>query len=402
MKLDNVHSTAFLSDRSIVVFRWLATMVDYLLIIGLYMFYFYALGPGHTGLALFVCAILTVLYYVVLEGLTGYTLGKAIFRIKVVNQDGNVPGMLKSLIRTLFRLLEINPLLFGGIIAGVVALTSPRKQRIGDMLANTYVLKCSELEALFASQAKEPEELQNTETTFENPSFSDPNLSDNTKQFLLEFEKSYFRDTEKHPHKLKPVITIVAVASFFVVSFVWALIYSVYFNTDLPSSGNTVTGKDGSFHLSLPSGWGQYTDSKNSDAILSIRKVTGECALSVVKIARKDYADDMSTREYCNLKIEELKKLLTDGQNTDTKDITVNNYPALQFEFTGTENRYKVQYLFTMIDTENDIYQIAGWASQSGFYSFKTDLSKIINSFSLANSKVQTFIKYPNQKGNME
>ena len=38
------------------------------------------------------------------------------------------------------RLLEVNPLLFGGLPAGIAILTSERKQRIGDMLAGTVVV----------------------------------------------------------------------------------------------------------------------------------------------------------------------------------------------------------------------------------------------------------------------
>jgi uncharacterized RDD family membrane protein YckC len=40
----------------------------------------------------------------------------------------------------LLRLVEVNPLLVGGLPAGIVAVLSPRKQRLGDMLAGTLVV----------------------------------------------------------------------------------------------------------------------------------------------------------------------------------------------------------------------------------------------------------------------
>jgi uncharacterized RDD family membrane protein YckC len=44
------------------------------------------------------------------------------------------------LVRTLLRLLEANPLLFGGLPAGVAILLSGRNQRLGDLAAGTMVV----------------------------------------------------------------------------------------------------------------------------------------------------------------------------------------------------------------------------------------------------------------------
>jgi uncharacterized RDD family membrane protein YckC len=38
------------------------------------------------------------------------------------------------------RIIEVNPLLFGGIPAGIAVILSRRKQRIGDLLAGTVVV----------------------------------------------------------------------------------------------------------------------------------------------------------------------------------------------------------------------------------------------------------------------
>jgi len=48
--------------------------------------------------------------------------------------------IIDNLIRTLARLLEANPILLGGIPAGIAIFSSPRKQRIGDSLAGTVVV----------------------------------------------------------------------------------------------------------------------------------------------------------------------------------------------------------------------------------------------------------------------
>lgn len=45
-----------------------------------------------------------------------------------------------ALVRTLLRVVEANPLLFGGVPAGVCILASKRNQRLGDLAAGTLVV----------------------------------------------------------------------------------------------------------------------------------------------------------------------------------------------------------------------------------------------------------------------
>lgn len=54
--------------------------------------------------------------------------------------DGSRCDWKASLIRGGLRILEVNPLLLGGLPAGIAILSSERKQRIGDMIAGTVVV----------------------------------------------------------------------------------------------------------------------------------------------------------------------------------------------------------------------------------------------------------------------
>jgi uncharacterized RDD family membrane protein YckC len=95
-----------------------------------------------------IAVVLFVAYYVVLEGAWGLTVGKLATRLRVVTTDGSRPGFGRALVRTLLRSFEVNPLLFGGLPAGVVAYFSKSGQRIGDMLSSTYVLETARIEAV--------------------------------------------------------------------------------------------------------------------------------------------------------------------------------------------------------------------------------------------------------------
>ena len=94
-----------------------------------------------------------VAYYWVGEAIWGRTLGKLVTGLKVVNKYGNPPGFGSALVRTFFRLIEVNPFLIGGIPAGIFVLATPKRQRLGDLVANTYVLPVKDLTGLDAAVA---------------------------------------------------------------------------------------------------------------------------------------------------------------------------------------------------------------------------------------------------------
>lgn len=79
-------------------------------------------------------------YFFILEGLWGRTLGKYFQGLIVRRLDGSRAGWGAALIRTIMRIIEVNPALFGALPAGLVLISSKRKQRIGDMLAGTIVV----------------------------------------------------------------------------------------------------------------------------------------------------------------------------------------------------------------------------------------------------------------------
>jgi uncharacterized RDD family membrane protein YckC len=78
-------------------------------------------------------------YFFVFEWLWSRTPGKFMQGLVVRNIDGTRGELKSHLIRTLARLLEANPILLGGIPAGIAIISSTRKQRIGDLPAGTVV-----------------------------------------------------------------------------------------------------------------------------------------------------------------------------------------------------------------------------------------------------------------------
>jgi uncharacterized RDD family membrane protein YckC len=79
-------------------------------------------------------------YFVVLEGLWSRTVGKFVQGLMVRKLDGSRCDWKAALIRGGLRIIEVNPLLLGGLPAGLVVIATERKQRIGDLLAGTLVV----------------------------------------------------------------------------------------------------------------------------------------------------------------------------------------------------------------------------------------------------------------------
>jgi uncharacterized RDD family membrane protein YckC len=80
-----------------------------------------------------------VMYYVLLEGFTGRTVGKLVTGIRVVDADtGGRPGLLSAVARTALRLVDG---LFGYVVGLIIVVNSDRRRRLGDMAAKTLVVR---------------------------------------------------------------------------------------------------------------------------------------------------------------------------------------------------------------------------------------------------------------------
>ena len=130
--------------------RILATLIDFLIFaaVGSAMAYYFGtfavlhdafgvkvlLAP--VGWAVWIALI--AIYYVLMEGYLGQTVGKMAVGIKVVREGADeVPGLKAATIRTLLRLVDG---LAAYVVALVAVLVTPERQRLGDLAAHTLVV----------------------------------------------------------------------------------------------------------------------------------------------------------------------------------------------------------------------------------------------------------------------
>jgi len=77
-------------------------------------------------------------YFILMEAYVGWTVGKRILGMRVVDGTGNKIGFSKSLLRNLLRLVDGIPAL--NILGIILIIASPEGQRFGDRIAKTFVV----------------------------------------------------------------------------------------------------------------------------------------------------------------------------------------------------------------------------------------------------------------------
>jgi uncharacterized RDD family membrane protein YckC len=131
-------------------------------VFGLNYFFFDGIqfSDKEKGLELIALLIPTLSYTLLTElWFNGQTLGKKIFRIKVISLDGGEPSLEQYLLRWFLRFYEWGALmillfrnsgpgaivlfLIAGIISVIIILITPKNQRLGDIVAGTVVVNAN-------------------------------------------------------------------------------------------------------------------------------------------------------------------------------------------------------------------------------------------------------------------
>ena len=99
-----------------------------------------ATGGTLIGVVVFSAVVFGWSYFIVLEWLwNGQTLGKRLFGLRVINEDGSPARFFAVFVRNLVRVVDFLPGFYGFGLVSIVL--SSRSQRLGDLAAGTYVVR---------------------------------------------------------------------------------------------------------------------------------------------------------------------------------------------------------------------------------------------------------------------
>lgn len=133
--------------------RFVAQIIDAIVVI----FLFWMIGANIAGMAggttdsgfeleggpalivILLSTIAAILYFALLEAFwNGQTLGKKLVRIKVTSEDGTPCSFNQALVRNVLRLVDAFAFY---LVGAILVLASAKKQRLGDRVAHTIVVK---------------------------------------------------------------------------------------------------------------------------------------------------------------------------------------------------------------------------------------------------------------------
>jgi len=83
--------------------------------------------------------LLWLVYFTYFEGTSGQTIGKKFTHIRVVKDDGARCDFVSAFIRNLLRIVDHLPALY--ILGIILIAATDKRQRLGDMLGKTIVIK---------------------------------------------------------------------------------------------------------------------------------------------------------------------------------------------------------------------------------------------------------------------
>lgn len=131
-----------------VGWRFAATLVDgiVLFIVG----YLMAIVTGETtqsgfnlqGASAFIWFLIGLGYYIVMEAMLGATVGKMACGLQVLKTDTGSMDWSASVVRNVLRIVDG---LFVYLVGAILVWTSPQRQRLGERVAHTVVVKKSRL-----------------------------------------------------------------------------------------------------------------------------------------------------------------------------------------------------------------------------------------------------------------
>lgn len=93
------------------------------------------------GLPFLIYIVLALAYHIILEASFGGTVGKLVLGITVVNNAGDRLTLKQSFIRNIMRFVDGFPYVIPYFVGLAAIAASPTKQRLGDRVAGTYVVR---------------------------------------------------------------------------------------------------------------------------------------------------------------------------------------------------------------------------------------------------------------------
>ena len=149
--------------------------------------------------------------------------------------------------------------------------------------------------------------------------------------------------------------------------------------TPITTSPNALLSKDGSYSVTIPSGWMQK-DTSSQKYDISIRNADDSAEMIINAIPTKDIA---SWESYGKSLIKNLTSKMEKSSVSKIEKYKLNNFDSRKVEVSGVINGVKAHFVGTLIKTENKLIWLLGLSGDSTFANHIDEFNDIEKSFQL-------------------
>lgn len=308
---------------SVVIVRFVAYLIDIFLVLvipsgvpfllrGIYGGK--VIGENYNFLILLAFAF-SGLYFMVMEGLTGATIGKFICKIRVVTAEGKTPGLLKAFLRSLIKVFEsyiLNPIGF------FAAMVSKKHQTIGDMAAGTYVLRVKDL----------------------------------TEPLSIHLLKKFISGLM--------VLCLAGIGAFDI----YAMTRQRYdvFATPTPKKKDFIVSKDKQSELKLLPGWSDSFFFNTDEAQITAENYKDDLYFVTYSYKKSELNEDVTMKDIYGAIIK--KKVMKHKKQVHS--LEVNGYPGIQIETVVKKDLWEEEpYVITVVETDKHFHLLVAWADHN-------------------------------------
>ncbi len=199
------YEIASLGDRGIAALIDYGVLIAYILTIGVVAYLANQLDVDGDWLLipLLILYLVIIFYDLLCETLMdGQSVGKKVMKIKVIKLDGTPPSFGSYFMRWILRIIDI--VLFSPAVAILVILINGKGQRLGDIAANTTVVKLTE-RVKFSETLFEEVDRQHTMTYHEVSQLNDRDI-ETIKEILQTIGKLEQERAQKLQEQAKHVL----------------------------------------------------------------------------------------------------------------------------------------------------------------------------------------------------
>lgn len=150
-----------------------------------------------------------------------------------------------------------------------------------------------------------------------------------------------------------------------------------------------LTGTDGKFQLTVPGNWKAETG-LNDDATLQAASRFSELYAIVIPESKEDFAENADIDFITDIVRGNLQKISSDAVLSEPIAVKINGYNARQFEASATVEKMKAKYIYAVIETPQNYYQVMTWTLASRYDKGRGTLVNVINSFKELNGSEVT------------